>query len=40
MTINKILKNLAAFAVIATVLPSGQIVSVPEVAVDNSPALE
>lgn len=34
------LATVASFAVIATVLPSGQIVSVPQVAVDNSPALE
>lgn len=32
--------GLVSFAVIATVLPSGQIVAVPETAVSHSPALE
>ena len=31
--------NTAAFAVMATVLPSGQMVMVPEQAVDNSPVI-
>ncbi len=36
----KLLTGVASFAVIATVLPSGQIVAVPQQAVDHSPALE
>ncbi len=36
----QILTTVASFAVIATVLPSGQTVFVPQQAVDHSPALE
>ncbi|MEK7635774.1 MAG: matrixin family metalloprotease [Patescibacteria group bacterium] len=38
--LKQIFSGMAVFAVAAVVLPSGQIVSVPQVAVDKSPALE
>lgn len=38
--LKQIFSGMAVFAVMATVLPSGQTVSIPQVAIDNSPALE
>ena len=40
MKIKDLFSGLVSFAVVATVLPAGQTVAVPQTAVDHSPALE